>query len=164
MPALIGNGDDLHGRAMLLAIREDQVIEQIARNGGIFEKAFKILYHSQVLAKAAQHTHTASDDPLKVFVDKVWSDAAKERDGRMGLEQCWNLLLDHDDLAEVLGECEGISTDMGKEMLLVIQEMSALDQHVKDGFITEAEFKRLYDRRVLANARNAVNSYNSNGY
>ena len=88
----------------------------------------------------------------------MWKKAPKDADGEMERLACWKYIHANGELAEYVGDCGGSAASVsnaaqGKAMLEAMQEKKALDQISSDGRISQAEFQRLYDETVLANAQ-----------
>ena len=86
---------------------------------------------------------------LTTLVDSKWLSLEKDEDGQIERLKCWDIILSDESLVTLVGNSDN---EKGKSILLAMKEIRALDQIQKDGRISEAEFKRLYDVDVLAEA------------
>ena len=100
------------------------------------------------------HTTRSAEDQLKAKVNSMWKNAAKDDDEKMERMACWDYILADDELAELIGTSD---IEKGREILQAMKYAKALDQIESDGRVSEAEFHRLHNPDVLAQAAAAQN-------
>ena len=96
----------------------------------------------------------SAEDQLKAKVNSMWKNAAKDDDDQIERIACWDYILADDELAGLIGTSD---IEKGREILQAMKYAKALDQIESDGRVSEAEFHRLYNPDVLAQAAAAQN-------
>ena len=142
--ALLGNSNVFRGTALLASTKE-LMAANAPPDWAISQDEFQCLAEPAILAAAEYRVS------LIFKVDLMWKELSAADNSKFERSQCWHAILADDELAALVGVGD---VESGRGVLGAIKNTKALEDF-KTGreWISEVEFRRLYDPYVLLNAR-----------